>query len=84
MVRHIYAPLLAICTYVIIVAVGPRIMRSRPAFSLRNVMAAYNSIAVVISGYILVKVSLTLENMYVMVIQVFISNRSFNGPQMRT
>lgn len=55
LVENVWNPVVAVLFYVLIVIIGPRIMKNRPPFELKLVMSLYNLTAVVLSAYMFVK-----------------------------
>ena len=60
LVQSVWNPVLAILCYVSVVILGPRVMKNRPAFDMKVVMALYNFFAVSLSAYMFIKVSAQL------------------------
>ncbi|XP_028412922.1 elongation of very long chain fatty acids protein 4-like isoform X2 [Dendronephthya gigantea] len=55
LVQSIWCPVLAVMCYIVVVILGPRIMKNQQAFQLRVTMILYNFLAIVSSGYMFIK-----------------------------
>ena len=56
LVQDVRCPLAAITCYILIVIIGPKLMRNRKALEVKFLMTVYNLLAVILSAYMLIKV----------------------------
>ena len=51
-------PTALICLgYLVVVAIGPKLMANRPAFNVRQLLLFYNFAMVILSGYLFIEVT---------------------------
>ncbi|XP_046860861.1 elongation of very long chain fatty acids protein 4-like isoform X2 [Xenia sp. Carnegie-2017] len=79
LVQDVRCPLAAITCYILIVIIGPKLMRNRKALEVKFLMTVYNLLAVILSAYMLIKIILRVtEAKYNMFCQPI--NHSFDNP----